>query len=220
MERLKWIVLLCLWVLWATIIATKWGTSATPARVPLTFVSGQRLPRVESSTAPGLPRLATWRRVGKARPPFPVPKNIFAPLPGSEKQAHKRPKRVRPPTPSTRRPITTPPSAPAVYVPPALRPAPPPPSPEEVAAQQLRLQREAAEQQARQSMAQYRYLGYLAEQGEVRAFLGKGQDLYIVRAGDLLEGQIHVTTIDAAGLMLRDALSSVERLLALTSNVN
>jgi len=69
-------------------------------------------------------------------------------------------------------------------------------------------------------MAQYRYLGYLTGPGELRAFLGKGQELYIVQAGDILEGQIRVATIDPARLMLRDGLTTEERSLALAADGN
>src|SRR5207244_9704471 len=92
---------------------------------------------------------------------------------------------------------------------PVAAPAPPPPpSPEEVAAQlarqqqelarrqleqaeqQARQQKEQSAQQARQQMGQYRFLGYLTQQGEHRAFLGKGQALFIVRIGETVEGKI------------------------------
>ena len=59
-------------------------------------------------------------------------------------------------------------------------------------------------------MAQYRFMGYLTHNGEPRAFLGKGRELYIVRAGETLEGQIHVATIEASSLKLRDGASDVE----------
>jgi len=213
MERIKWTVVVALWVTWSAILAMRWVNAPQPSRMPLKFVSGQRLHKTEPVADPGVPRIVTWRPSRFAE--FsPVLKNIFAPLPKPHRSStHSA--RSKAQTPRHR---ANPPPAPALvlYVPPPSLPPPPPPSAEEVAAQRERQQRELAAEQARQQMGQYRYLGYLTQLGEPRAFLGKGSDLFIVRAGDLLEGQIHVTTIDGNGLTLRDSSSAVERILMLT----
>ena len=89
----------------------------------------------------------------------------------------------------------------------------------EQAEQQARQQKEQAAQQARQQMAQYRFLGYLTQQGEHRAFLGKGQALFIVRLGETVEGKIQVAAIDASAVKLRETTTNVETTLPLTKTI-
>ncbi len=88
----------------------------------------------------------------------------------------------------------------------------------EQAEQQARQQKEQAAQQARQQMAQYRFLGYLTQDGEHRAFLGKGQSLFIVRIGDTVEGTIQVAAIDPSAVKLREVVTNVETTLPLTKS--
>ena len=87
---------------------------------------------------------------------------------------------------------------------------------QELAAQQSRQQKELAAQQSRQLLAKYRFLGYLTQGGEPRAFLGKGNELYIVRTGETVEGRIQVKGIDATSVKLLDATTSLETTLPLT----
>jgi len=87
-------------------------------------------------------------------------------------------------------------------VPPPPPPPPPPPSPEEAAAEQARRKRDEAIQQVNQQIRQFRFLGYLIENGETKAFVGKGQELFIVRNGEVLEGQIVVSQIDQTSVIL------------------
>ena len=93
---------------------------------------------------------------------------------------------------------------------PVVPPAPPMPSPEEVAEQAARLARERARQQLREVMAQYRYLGYLTGQGEQQAFLGKGQEIYIIHLGDTLDGQFQVASITPTTVKILAAQADVE----------
>ena len=107
---------------------------------------------------------------------FSQPRNIFAPF-GSKrlvvKQEH--PKASQP--------------SPVVAPPP---PAPPPgPSPEELAAQR-----------ARQQLNQFRFLGYLTKGGESQAFITNGQAIYIVKQGEMLEGQVQVNKIEPETIVL------------------
>jgi hypothetical protein len=44
-------------------------------------------------------------------------------------------------------------------------------------------------------MGQYRYLGYLNQQGVEKTFVGKGKDIYILRKGDKLDGKFFVASI-------------------------
>ncbi|MGH7208133.1 MAG: hypothetical protein ACREIL_01980, partial [Nitrospiraceae bacterium] len=52
-----------------------------------------------------------------------------------------------------------------------------------------------AEQQAAPRSDQYRFLGYLLQNGKSCAFLGKGSELYIVRTGETVDGNLQVTAI-------------------------
>ncbi|MGH7255607.1 MAG: hypothetical protein ACREI3_07495, partial [Nitrospirales bacterium] len=85
--------------------------------------------------------------------------------------------------------------------------APPPPSPEEI-----------ARQQARQQLSQYRYVGYLIQAGESKAFLGKGREIYIVRTGDTVEGRVQVAAIEPTTVKLRDTPTNLETTIPLTKN--
>jgi len=87
-------------------------------------------------------------------------------------------------------------------------------------AQQVTVQEKKAVQETTQPMAQYRFLGYLLQDGKSCAFLGKGSELYIVRAGETVDGHLQVTAIDAASVKLRDTGSSLETTLALVKDIS
>jgi hypothetical protein len=95
----------------------------------------------------------------------------------------------------------------AAMVPP---PPPPGPSPEEVAEEQARQQRELKLKQLKEQMGQYRYLGYLAQDGDRKAFLGKGHEIYIIRQGDKLDGKFQVAVVEPSIVKIRDTDSSLE----------
>ncbi|OLB02307.1 MAG: hypothetical protein AUH21_05910 [Nitrospirae bacterium 13_2_20CM_62_7] len=75
-----------------------------------------------------------------------------------------------------------------------------------------------AAQQARQWLGQYRFFGYLGQGGDQRAFLSKGNDIFIVRVGDSIEGRITVAAIDASSVRLRETSTSLETTLSLTKD--
>lgn len=190
-------------LIWGTLLTLRVLTAEDPPQAPLTFTSGATGSAARKETAaadlPAVvrPVLSSGEQVG-----LPTPKNIFAPLdagPVSVKLAAPAP--AKPAVPPMPVPVTPSP--------------PPPPSPEEIAAQQERQQREAVLQQARQRMAQYRFLGYLTEAGAHRAFLAKGSDLYIVTLGETVEGQIQVAAIDQAAVTLVDLPTRLETSLPL-----
>jgi len=107
---------------------------------------------------------------------FSRPRNIFAPLGARNTVVVKKNIPVPPsPTPN----ITPPP------------PASPAPSPGDLAAQR-----------ARQQLNQFRFLGYLTKGGESQAFLTNGQAIYIVKQGEMLEGQVQVNKIDPDTIIL------------------
>ena len=129
---------------------------------------------------------------------FSQPRNIFSPI-GSKKTVAKR-----------TRPKSPPPSRTTMA--PSPSPSPPPrasPSPEELAAQR-----------ARQQLNQFRFLGYLTKGGESQAFLTNGQAIYIVKQGEMLEGQVQVNKIEPENIVLSaevwEAGSQVQATIPLT----
>jgi hypothetical protein len=108
---------------------------------------------------------------------FSQPRNIFAPL-GLRKVVAKQ-----------KTPITPTPSRPTIA---PSSPAPPPgPSPSDLAAQR-----------ARQQLNKFRFLGYLTKGGESQAFLTNGQAIYIVKQGEMMEGQVQVNKIEPETIVL------------------
>jgi hypothetical protein len=49
--------------------------------------------------------------------------------------------------------------------------------------------------QVREQMGQYRYLGYVNQQGVQKAFVGKGKEIYIIRKGDTLDGKFSLVSL-------------------------
>jgi hypothetical protein len=197
-------LLVALLLVWGGLLAMRLGFQEEQARVPLKFTSGTSTIQ-HSGPLPGVTPVAKLATLREAETVFRTPKNIFGPL-GHPQERHDDP------GPQQRGGHAKARAASAVIA----SPPPPPPSQEELAAQRAHLQREQAMQLARQLMGQYRFIGFLMQNGEPRAFLGKGRELYIVRAGEVLEGQIQVATIESSSLKLRDVASDLESALPLT----
>ena len=107
---------------------------------------------------------------------FTQPRNIFAPMRKRKVVVEKkRPRETSSPTMATL-PKSQPPKG---------------PSPEDLAAQR-----------ARQQLNQFRFLGYLKKGGESQAFLTKGQAIYIVKQGEMLDGQVQVNKIEPETIVL------------------
>jgi Tfp pilus assembly protein PilP len=106
---------------------------------------------------------------------FSQPRNIFAPF-GLRKVVAKQKTPITPPSHSTTAPHS---------------PVPPGPSPSDLAAQR-----------ARQQLNQFRFLGYLTKGGESQAFLTNGQAIYIVKQGEMMEGQVQVNKIEPETIIL------------------
>jgi hypothetical protein len=181
-----------------------------PQEVPLAFVSGK--PAAKTRAITGTPDPWQVKHVTRqAREMQEGPKkNIFAPLgestaAGATTVVATRAKRATPAAP--------PPPPVVADVPP---PAPPGPTPEELAEQAARQQEELKLKQVREQMGQYRYLGYLSQQGVQKAFVGKGKDIYIIRKGDTLDGKFLVASIDPVTVKLREPTTSLETSLDLT----
>lgn len=87
---------------------------------------------------------------------------------------------------------------------------PPGPALEELAAQAARQQEELNLKQMREQMGQYRYLGYLNQQGVQKGFVGKGKDIYIIRKGDKLDGKFLVASVDPTIVKLKEPATNIE----------
>ncbi len=191
----------CLGLVWAVLLALRLLDHTEPQRVPLTYKSGMTA-APDSARGDGLFGTIVQPLPGGARQmSFTTPKNIFATLDDQAEAARRklalaRPKPVEPPKP--------PDPPPVVATAPPPPPPPPPPSPEEL-----------ARQKARQMMAQYRFLGYLTQGGQLRAFLGKGREIFIVGMGEAVEGGITVAAIDATSIKLREINTNFESTLLL-----
>ena len=211
-NRTKWNLLGGLFLLWMAVITFRVMAEPEPQRVPLKFVSGQMLAREAANGTHEIP--ASLRPMGATtvHASFRAPKNIFAPLDlrtDEEKAAAARARLL-----AARKK--------AEQAAARAAPAPPPPTPEELAAQEaqrqaelVRQQKEQAIQQARKAMGQFRFLGYLTRNGAPQAFLGKGNDIYIVKTGEIIEGRIQVTTINATMVKLVEQTTSTETSLPL-----
>lgn len=202
----QWSLLGWLLLVWLTLGCIRVMTDPEPQRLPSMLRVGPSLAAPSVRTAVPGPTLVHPIQAKADDPPFTTPKNIFAPLePPAETRTH-RSADTQGRTPGDSQP-TAPPSTPGPMTPSAL----PLRSPKESASQRLRQQQE----EARQRMAQYRLLGYLSRDGEQRIFLQKGQEIYILRAGELAEGYIQVMTIDSAAVRLKETVTGLEMSLAL-----
>ena len=213
--RMKGSLLGGLVLLWVAVLAWRVIAAPEPQRVPLTYVSGQHVVREDAQGDTDVPLAVRPTRTAVAAGTFTAPKNIFAPLDLHTEAEIAAATHVR--LLATRKKAE---QAAAAAVP--APPAPPPPTSDEVAAQEVqrqleltRQQREQAIQQARKTMGQYRFLGYLTRNGAPQAFLRKGNDIYIVKTGETVEGKIQVTTIDATTVKLTEQTTSTETALPL-----
>jgi len=223
--RAKWIALLLLLVIWTGLGAWLLMDTNEPQRVPLKFIAGQSgvggtRGHGNAATRIDLALLMAQRQKGDNA--FMAPKNIFRPLKIERQSAavsslpRKEPApRVSalptPPAPAApAAPVapsdpTPPPSPLAMAMPPVSAPLPPPgPTPEEL-----------ARQAGRQELSQYRYLGYLTRAGMDEAFLSKGKDLHIVKAGETIDQRVLVKAITPSGVTLQETASQVEQTVAL-----
>ena len=191
--------------IWCVLILTRFLTAEERQEVPLTFVSGK--PAAKTHAAVGAPDPWQVKRVSlQTQEVSDQPKkNIFAPLGestavGATAVVHKWVKR----------------SSPVVAT--VVPVVPSGPTPEELAEQAAKQQEELKLKQVREQMSQYRYLGYLNQQGVHKAFVGKGTDIYIIRAGDTLDGKFLVASIDPTSVKLKEPTTNLETSLDLTKD--
>lgn len=224
MTRLRQGTLLVgLLVVWGGLLTIRLSADEEPQRLPLKYRGGQANNHAVIA-APSPDRQDALEVQSLANPhathlPSRPVTNVFAPLRRSG--GTQRVGLVRVPRPqSSPGPQPSPPAPPSVPPPPppVVQPhSPPPPSPEELAAREAARQRELAErqreqtkQQARRALEQYRFLGFVSQDGVQQAFVAKGQEIFIVRIGERLDGQIQVSAINQTGITLRDVSVDVE----------
>ena len=188
--RIQNVLLPLLGVVWAGLALWVFVVEPEEQHVPLKHVTGQKAPRESGRSQAAqtfkvrVDLLDAARR--QAETALGTPKNIFAPFPSEEpKMSGETKAKVA----AVRRP-------PQVEVP----AVPPGPTAEELAAQA-----------AQAELTQFRYLGYLSRQGRQEAFLSKGKDLHIVKAGDTIEQRIHVKTVSPTGVALQETKTQVEK---------
>lgn len=228
-DRRQWTLFGGLLLVWIGLAAVRIVAEPEPKQVPLTFRTGQTATR---GKVQGTQDLAIKTRPQSQGLPvtFRQPKNIFAPLGHTQESAHTAATMGKM-SKTAKKPIGPQPVQ-----------GPPPPPPEvlaahqaakdrdlaaqqvareqELAAQRARQQQEQLLQGARQQLAQYRFLGFLQKGDGAQAFLGKGQDIFIVRTGETVDGRIQVKTMDHTSIQLMDAATRVETTIQLTTGPN
>jgi len=198
-------ILIVLGGVWVLLLVWRFMPKDPPLEVPLTFVSGHSSAK-KASGVPDPWQVKPMSMQAKSMPETPK-KNIFAPLGASTAVGDGESVAS---TVATRRSKRLPPAPPPPVVVAEMLPVPSGPTPEELAEQAAKQQEELRRKQVQEQMGQYRYLGYLTQQGVQKAFVGKGKDIYIIRQGDKLEGKFLVASINATTVKLREPVTSLE----------
>lgn len=74
-------------------------------------------------------------------------------------------------------------------------------------------------QAGRQELTEFRYLGYLSRAGRSEAFLAKGNALYVVKAGEMIEQRILVRAITPSGVTLQETATKTEQFVSPSADV-
>lgn len=194
-------VLFALGGLLLCVLAFRLTGDEPPREVPLKFTSKLNVTKAQSAFGLDVKSLETPARTGAAKPA----RNIF--VAGAQALS------VESPAPRLVARKKTPVVAPVVeaaIAPPPPAPDPPGPTPEELATQAAAQERELKLKQLKEQMSQYRYLGYVSHDGDSKAFLGKGHEIYIIRQGDKLDGKFVVAVVEPASVKIRETESSLE----------
>lgn len=192
-QREKTLLLLGVFLIVCSLALSEWLESPQSPSPPLRV--GESL-----NGAPLLQSALTRNLKAKRTLTLKNPRNIFAPL-----QAPRAPKPVKALSPVPEHvPLPSPPSA--------SRPTPHQPvgsSPTELAAGQ-----------AKEEMRQYRFLGYMTKAGIQQGFLGKGQEIYIVKQGERFKDDLEIKSIGPMEIVLskhvKQTGARVEAILPLT----
>lgn len=203
-NRMKWLALGVLVLTWIGLLYLLVIDAPPPEEVPLKYQSGQAVTKNVAAAPAETWEVHSLQAQARQLPDTPK-RNLFTPLSRPvDPQATLAAQRKQ--EAQTRAAAT----AVAKAAPPAP-PVPPPPTPEELAQQQEALRRKQLQEQ----MTQYRYLGYVNQNGVQKAFLGKGREIYIMREGDTLDGKFQVALIEATSVTLLNAESKLETILKL-----
>lgn len=203
--RMKWVGLGGLVAAWLVLLYVNVIAVPSPQEVPLRYKSGQSPPTARQAERADMWEVRSLRAPARELPGTPK-KNIFS---ATAVTRSLTPQATAVARHTKQHALATSPAlAPTA---PEVPPTPPSPSPEEVARQQEALR----EQQLREQMAQYRYLGYANQNGVQKAFLSKGREIYILSEGETLEGKFQVVLIEANVVKLLDVDSKLETILKL-----
>lgn len=211
-KPIKWLALSTLMTLWIALLYVYVIDVPPPIEVQLKYQTGQTVEMSQQTHETETWEVKSLR--AQARELAATPRiNIFT---GASIAHPSDPETIRRAQQKKRQKLNAVPSTVSVS------PAPPPPTPEELARQQEALAAQAAQQreqlrrqQLQEHMTQYRYLGYVNQNGVQKAFLGKGHEIHILRQGDTLDGQFVVESIDAMTVTITESTSKLETILTL-----
>jgi hypothetical protein len=202
----KYTLVCGLTVLWVVVVVLRLLSMTEPQQVPLRFKTGQRPSQMSITKRSSANFEVRSIRVNDRETLAAPRKNIFV-MTENQKRTSQGGKVVqaKKPSPPPQAPVVTP----AVPAPPPVVQAPSP-TPEELAAIAARQLRELLIRQAKEQMAQYRYMGYVNREGRHQAFIGKGSEIHILDEGGKLDGKFWVTTIDGNSVTLREGQTNLE----------
>jgi len=203
-KRTKGWLAIFLGATWAALVIFEVTNQPSPERVPLKFKSGPTQDIAEKhahqSDNPFTVRLA---RAKTHELPHLPSHNIFASLDTPSPEATLR--QVNKHTVSGLvKPSQSPSPAPIVAAPPAS------PSEQELAAQRAIQQTEMARLEAMRELGAFRFLGFLEQDGLARAFLARGNELYVVKNGDAIDGRYVITVLDNSSVKIRATSTGAE----------
>ena len=170
----KGFVLIGLVLAWGSV--TAYQMSEFPESGSSTLATAR--PQAQSSL-PSVKDLALEESFPNARKmaTFTQPRNIFSPRVSRKKVVVKKQVgKISPSGPSVAQPKPGPPPSPTAA--------------------------ELASQRAREQLNRFRFLGYLTKGGESQAFLTNGEAIYIVKQGEMLDGQVQVNKIEPETIIL------------------
>lgn len=203
--KLQRYALLTLGSLLLCVLALRATGDEPPREVPLKFTSKQQSAKSQAPFGLDVKSLETPARKAAAKPA----RNIF--VAGAQALSVESPP---PRVAATKKKPMVMPIVEVAVAPPPLPPDPPAPPPgptaEELAAQAAAQERELKLKQLKEQMSQYRYLGYVSHDGDSKAFLGKGHEIFIIRQGDKLDGKFLVASVEPASVKIRETESSLE----------
>ena len=194
--RIKWGLLGGLLLVWVAVAWFQIMNQPEPQRVPLTYKSG--VAKATTETAPTV--MSRTRSADPNQTGFKTPKNIFAPLTVQSEIVASNPSGLRKPR---GRKGGGPLSAPEQAEAPVVRQ----PTPEE-----------RAIMEARRQLSEFRFLGYLTQHGSRRAFLARGPETYILKIGEVVDGRILLTSMDATSITLVETSTNQKASIPLAQN--